>query len=194
MIGVRRVAVLLTATVLASWVARAATLDSVVVTYDSGRYGLEAEAFMDAPRESIFAVLVDYERIGRLSSAYKEYGFMEPAADGTPIVFTRLEGCVLIFCRSLRRVERLEGDEPGYIRTVMLPEQSDFSYGLAQWWLVPEATGTRVTYHLEMEPDFWVPPVIGPWILQLRLKRGGEAAVGRIERLALGLPAEPTSL
>ncbi len=194
MIGVRRVAVLLTAAVLATWLARAATLDSVIVTYESGRYGLEAEAFMDAPRESIFAVLVDYERIGRLSRAYKEYGFMDPAPDGTPIVFTRLEGCVLIFCRSLRRVERLEGDEPGYIRTVMLPEQSDFSYGLAQWWLVPEATGTRVTYHLEMEPDFWVPPLIGPWILQRRLKRGGEAAVGRIERLALGLPAEPTSL
>jgi len=193
-INARRVAVLLACTVLASWIARAATLDSVIVTYDSGRYALEADAFMDAPRESIFAVLVDYERIGRLSSAYKEYGFMDPAADGTPIVFTRLEGCVLIFCRSLRRVERLEGDEPGYIRTVMLPEQSDFSYGLAQWWLEPEATGTRVTYHLEMEPNFWVPPIIGPWILQRRLKRGGEAAVGRIERLALGLPAEPQSL
>ena len=189
-----RVAVLLTGAILASWIARAATLDSVIVTYDSGRYALEADAFMDAPRESIFAVLVDYERIGRLSSAYKEYGFMDPAADGTPIVFTRLEGCVLIFCRSLRRVERLEGDAPGYIRTVMLPEQSDFSYGLAQWWLEPEATGTRVTYHLEMEPNFWVPPIIGPWILQRRLKRGGEAAVGRIERLALGLPAEPQSL
>ncbi len=194
MINARRAALLLTGVVLASWIARAATLDSVVVTYDSGRYALEAEAYMDAPRESIFAVLVDYERIGRLSSAYKEYGFMDPAADGTPIVFTRLEGCVLIFCRSLRRVERLEGDGPGYIRTVMLPEQSDFSFGIAQWWLEPEAMGTRVTYHLEMEPDFWIPPVIGPWILQRRLKRGGSVAVGRIERLALGLPAQSPDL
>ena len=145
MSNVRSVAVLLTGAILSSWIARAATLDSVIVTYDSGRYALEAEAFMDAPRESIFSVLMDYDRIGRLSSAYKEYGYLDPASDGTPVVFTRLEGCVLIFCRSLRRVERLEGDEPGYIRTVMLPEQSDFSYGVAQWWLEPEAMGTRVT-------------------------------------------------
>jgi len=187
---IHRVAVLLTGAVLASWIVGAATLESVVVTYDSGRYALEADAFMDAPRESIFVVLTDYDRIGRISSAYKEYGFMDPAPDGTPVVFTRMEGCVLIFCRSLRRVERLESDAPGFIRTVALPEQSDFRYSVSQWWLEPEANGTRITYSLEMEPDFWVPPIIGPWILQRRLKSGGAAAVDRIERLAQELSPE----
>ncbi len=183
MIDICRVAAPLLGAV-ASWVVGAATLDFVVVTYESGRYALEAEAYMEAPRESIFAVLMDYDRMGRLSSAYKEYGFLDPAPDGTPVVFTRMEGCVLVFCRSLRRVERLEGNAPGYIRTVMLPAQSDFSYGISQWWLEPEAEGTRVVYHLEMEPDFWVPPIVGPWLLQRRLARGGAAAVDRIERLA----------
>ena len=183
MIEICRVAAPLLGAV-ASWAVGAATLEFVVVTYESGRYALEAEAYMDAPRESIFAVLMDYDRMGRLSSAYKEYGFLDPAPDGTPVVFTRMEGCVLVFCRSLRRVERLEGNAPGYIRTVMLPAESDFSYGISEWWLEPEAEGTRVVYHLELEPDFWVPPVIGPWLLQRRLARGGAAAVDRIERLA----------
>ncbi len=39
-------------------------------------------------------------------------------------------------------------------------------------------------YRLTMEPDFWVPPLIGPWVLKQRLMRGGTGAVNRIERLA----------
>jgi len=185
-----RVAVLVLGAVVASWVVCAATLESVIVTYDSGRYSLEADAFLDAPREAIFAVLTDYDRFGRISSAYKEYGFLDPAPDGTPIVFTRMEGCVLIFCRSLRRVELLQSTVPAFIRTVTLPERSDFRHSVSEWWLEPETNGTRITYHLEMEPDFWVPPIVGPWILQRRLKRGGAAAVERIERLARELSPE----
>jgi len=183
----RAAALALGAIAAASWVAEAAKLESVVVTYDAGRYMLEADAYMAAPREAIFVILTDYDRFGRISSAYKEYGFLDPAADGTPVVFTRMQGCVLIFCRSLMRVERLESQAPGYIRTVTLPEQSDFKSSVSEWWLEPEAGGTRVTYHLEMEPKFWVPPIIGPWILQRKLKGGGERAVERIERLAQGL-------
>ena len=66
-----------------------------------------------------------------------------------------MEGCVLFFCKSLRRVELLETREPGFIRTVTLPEQSDFRYAVSQWDLEPRGDGTLLTYHLEMEPDFW---------------------------------------
>lgn len=190
MISSHRVAALLGGVVVATAFVHAATLDSVVVTYDAGRYSLEADAYMQASRETIFEVLTDYDRFGRISSAYKEYGFRDPAPDGTPIVFTRMEGCVLIFCKSLTRVERMESEAPGFIRTVALPEQSDFHHSVSEWWLEPEADGTRITYHLEMEPNFWVPPIIGPWLLQRRLQRGGAAAVNRIERLAQELSAE----
>ena len=194
MISVCRIAAPLGGAVVASMIVQGATLDSVVVTYDSGRYSLEADAHMDAPREAIFAVLTDYDRFGRISSAYKEYGFMDPAPDGTPIVFTRMEGCILIFCRSLSRVERLESEAPGLIRTVTLPEQSDFRYSVSQWRLEPEADGTRISYQLDVEPNFWVPPIIGPWMLQRRLQRGGAAAVDRIERLAQELSPEYAAL
>ena len=33
-------------------------------------------------------------------------------------------------------------------------------------------------------PDFFVPPVIGPWYLKRTLRRGGGEAIDRIERLA----------
>lgn len=172
-------------------VAFAATIRSLDVTKERGRYALVADTYFAAPAEEIFEVLMDYDRMNRISSVYKEYGFLDPAPDGTPIVHTRMHGCLLFYCRSMRRVERLEADPPYYIRTEVLPEQSDFDYATSEWILEPEGDGTHVIYKLEMEPDFWVPPVIGPWFLKRTLMNGGTRAINRIERLANGLPPNP---
>lgn len=170
-----------------------ATIHTIEVVQDHGVYRLVSAAYIDAPREAIFEVLTDYERYGRISSVYTDYGFMEPAADGVPIVYTTMESCVLFFCVSMRRVERMETKAPGFIRTVTLPEQSDFKFAVSEWTLTPDAGGTKMTYRLTMEPDFWIPPVIGPWALKQRLERGGTGAVNRIERLAIEIAARSDS-
>jgi uncharacterized protein YndB with AHSA1/START domain len=162
-----------------------ATIRTIDVKHDDGVYRLVSDTYIDAPREAIFEVLTDYERFGRISRAYTDYGFMKPAADGLPIIYTTMEGCVLFFCVSIRRVERMELDAPSLIRTEALPEQSDFKSSVSEWTLVPEAGGTKMTYRLTMEPDFWIPPLIGPWVLKQRLERGGTGAINRIERLAI---------
>jgi hypothetical protein len=179
---------------VATSVAHAAMIRSLDVTKDQGRFSLVADTFVDAPADAIYDVLTDYERFNRISSVYKEFGFLEPAADGTPIVYTLMEGCLFFFCRSMRRVERLETNEPHYIRTVTLPEQSDFRYATSEWVLEPEGPGTHVTYRLEMEPDFWVPPVVGPWYLKRKLLDGGARAVNRIERLARAIDDPETAV
>ena len=162
----------------------AATIRTIEIEHDEGVYRLVSPAYLEAPREAIFEVLTDYERFGRISSTYKDYGFMEPAADGTPIIHTTMQGCVLFFCVTMRRVERMEVDQPSSIRTHTLPEQSNFSLGISECTLEPEGGGTAMTYRLTVEPDFWIPPLIGPWVLKQRLQSGGTGAVNRIERLA----------
>jgi hypothetical protein len=169
---------------LAAATAWAATIESIDVERDHGVYSLDAETVMDASPEAIASVLLDYEHFGRISHVYKEYGFLEPAPDGTPIVFTRMEGCLLFYCKSLTRVERLEEARPGYIRTVTLPDQSDFNRSVSEWFIEETSEGTRLRYTLEMEPKFWVPPVIGPAYLKRTLLRGGGDAIDRIEYLA----------
>jgi hypothetical protein len=162
-----------------------ATIDTIVVERENGVYSLHAETLLAATPEAITSVLLDFERFGRISGVYKEYGYLEPQADGTPTVFTRMEGCFIrIFCKSMTRVERLETAETGHIRTVTLPEQSDFKYSTSEWIIEPEGEGSRMTYRLEMEPDFWVPPLIGPPLLKKKLLSGGGIAIDRIERLA----------
>jgi hypothetical protein len=167
----------------------AATLDTIEVGREGGVYSLLSETRLAASPEAIRAVLTDYENFDRISSAYKDFGYLETEPDGTPIIFTRMEGCVLFFCKSLTRVERLEVNSPEHIRTVTLPERSDFKRSVSEWLIEQRGDITHVTYTLEMEPDFWVPPVVGPWYLKKTLKRGGGAAIDRIERLAQEIDA-----
>ena len=193
MIRRRSIVLLAVAGALSGPLAWAATMRSLDVDKKDARYSLVAETFLAASADSIYAVLIDYDRMNRISSVYKEYGYLEPDADGTPIVYTRMEGCALFYCKSMRRVERLEMEPPHYIRTILLPEQSDFKFAMSEWLLEPAADGTNVTYKLEMEPDFWVPPVIGPWFLKRTLMRGGTRAINRIERIA-NAPPEPEAV
>jgi polyketide cyclase/dehydrase/lipid transport protein len=184
--------------VAASAVLSAATIDSLDVTRDKGRYGLVASAHLAATPASIYAVLMDYDdnAYGRISSAYKESKYLEPDTDGTPVVYTRMEGCMLWHCMKLERVERLESVEPTWIKSYTLPERSNFKYSTSEWSLQPDGVGgTNMIYKLEMEPDFWVPPVIGPLVLKHQLSSGGMRAVRRIENLAReleGLPVDET--
>jgi len=170
----------------AAGVASAASIRTLDVEQVDGRYQFASDTFLDASPAAVFAVLTDYDanHFGRISSIYKESRYMPPAADGTPLVYTRVQGCLLFFCKTMRRVERLETVAPNFIRTTALPSQSDFRYSRSEWVLEPEGRGTLVKYRLEMEPAFWVPPVVGPWVLKETLIRGGESAVNRIEALA----------
>jgi Polyketide cyclase / dehydrase and lipid transport len=174
-----------------------ATLRSVDVTFDRGldRYHLVADTHLDAPPLAIYDVLVDFDndRYSRISDIYKESGYLAPDKDGTPLVYTRVEGCLLLFCRSMRRVERLEVVKPRFIKATVVPDRSDFKYAEAEWTLEPEGTGTHVVYRMDMVPDFWLPPYVGPWFLKKTLMRGGVDAVNHIEKLAQQVERQSTT-
>lgn len=163
-----------------------ATLRDVDVSRRDDRYRVVADTHLNASPAAVYKVLLDFDndRYQRISEIYKESSYLPPDADGTPLVYTRVEGCLLGFCRSMRRVERLEVVTPQFIRSRTVPERSDFKYTLSEWTFTPEGNGTRVTYLMEMEPDFWLPPFVGPWFLKRTLLQGAPAAIEQIEELA----------
>ncbi|MFK8052649.1 MAG: SRPBCC family protein [Woeseiaceae bacterium] len=169
----------------------AAELLEITVDDEDGRYIMTTVTEFDAPRLGVFDVLTDYERFGRISSVYDDAGFAEPSADGIPRVFTRVKGCVLFFCQTMDRTERLENDGLDRIRATVEPGSSDFEYSVATWLLSEsDEGGTRVIYTVEMVPSFWVPPVIGPYVMKRKLRKGGRDAIERIEALAFASTAD----
>ena len=45
--------------------------------------------------------------------------------------------------------------------------------------------GTLLTYKFEMVPDFWVPPLLGPYLIKRALITGGRKAANRLEVIAI---------
>lgn len=168
--------------------ARTATLNSLEVTRNDGRYELYADTFLAASPADIYGVLLEYEddKFQRISSVYKESGYLDPAPDGTLIVYTHMQGCIMFYCLDMHRTERLEKEEFSFIRTQAIPEQSNFRYSRSEWTFMPVDGGTQMTYSMVMEPDFFVPPIVGPFILKRILRSGGARVISRIERIALG--------
>lgn len=178
----------LAAVLLSSWsvAAGSADLRSVSVELVEDRYHLVSEAWFAASREELFRVLTDYDVFHKFTSAFVDTRNVAPDEFGRPRFYTRMEGCVLLFCKSFIRNGYLVLKPHDEIVAISLPEESDFDYSHERWRLQKEGDGTLMIYDFEMEPSFWVPPVIGPFVIKRTLREGGTDAINRIEALALG--------
>ena len=169
--------------VAASTVTEIRTLDLVK---EEDLYTVTAESYIAAPVEGVYDVLVDYEGFHRISSFIDETRFLDPVDDGEGLVYSRLKGCIMFFCRTIERIETLEVIPNRQIIATVLPERSDVNYAKATWGFFPEGEGTRLTYHLEVDLGFWIPPVLGPPLIKSLLKSRGNRAALRVEKLARG--------
>jgi hypothetical protein len=157
---------------------------AVDVEYKSKRYYLFGESIIEAPAEFIQAILVDYVNFHRLTSGVTESRFITDPDYGDQLGYTRVESCVLFFCKQIVKVDRIVYDKPGKVITLAVPEQSNFKFNWTRWTLKSVDGGTRVTYEATLEPDFWMPPLIGPWALKRKLQKSAEEIGERIEYLA----------
>lgn len=171
---------------LCSGISSAAELRFIEVDRDDDRYSLQSVTWFDTRPEDLYAVLTDYEMFQHFTSAIVESKNLDPDAEGRPEFYTRMEGCVLFWCRSFIRIGYLALDPMREIKAVVDADRSDFRMSTERWQLRSEDDGTLLIYEFEMIPDFWVPPVIGPYYIKRALRSGGERAAQRIEALARG--------
>jgi len=164
----------------------------VQVDRDGPRYILVSTTVFDAAPEQIFRVLIDYDRLDEISETIKESRYLESDVIGQTLVFTRIGACVFFYCKTVEKTEQLIFTRPDFIQTTAIPERSNVLYSRSEWTLeASENGGTRVMFRLEFEPDFWVPPLLGPLVIKHALKADGASAVEKIDALAQELAASP---
>lgn len=163
---------------------QSAELMEIEVQREDDVYNMNSVSWLDVRPEVLYNILANHDLFTKFTSAVIESRNVEPDEEGRPQFFSRFEGCVILFCKSFIRNGYLELKPHKELIAIVHPETSDFKRSREQWTLVPEKGGTRMTYEFEMIPDFWVPPVIGPFYIKRALKSGGEKAVDRIEALA----------
>ena len=169
-----------------------AELLDVQVDLRNDRYRLYSETHLDVSREALYELLTDFNEFKKFTSAIVESRNLGPDEKGRPGFYARMEGCVLLFCKSFIRDGYLLLSPIAEIVAISDPEKSDFKFCRERWQLIPHGEGTLLIYDFEMEPAFWVPPVIGPYYIQRTLRRGAGRAVNRIEKLAQAIEDEQT--
>lgn len=168
----------------------AADLREVAVEQDGNRYLLKSSTWFAVDQASLFAVIIDYDHFVDMSSVFIESRNLEPAEDGKPRFYNLMQGCVFIFCKEFERYGRLTITEPDEVIAMIEPEHSAFRYSRERWRFRAEGGGTLMEYEFEMEPGFWVPPIIGPYLVRRKLLSSGTEAIGRIEAMAQRKAAE----
>lgn len=166
--------------------AGSAEVRSVEVLVEDGRYQLTSESVIDADQDDLYAVLTDYELFKKFTSAIVASKNVKPDPIGRPQFYTRMRGCVLIYCHTFVRRGYLVLKPNHDITAVSDPKKSDFEFSRERWRLSREGNSTLMIYEFEMEPRFWVPPFVGPYYIKRALKIGSIRVVDRIEALARG--------
>ena len=67
----------------------------------------------------------------------------------------------------------------------IVPEFSNFRSGYANWALREEGGGTHLLFTTQLEPSFWVPPLIGPWLIRYKLREEALQSVDNLEQLGM---------
>ncbi len=167
----------------------AAEIQFIEVEVHGNRYHIQAESLIEVPPQIVLEALLDYNNFHRLSDDFSSTHYISPAADGTPLAYSQLDGCILIFCTVLEKVERITRPSENEIVAIAIPERSDFIYSRGRWVVKSAGENTRLYYELEMEPGFWIPPVIGAWAIKSKLNSAALVMSRRIEEMwAAGIP------
>lgn len=167
----------------------AAELRSIQVDYVKGRYTVASEVWFDATVEQVFEVFRQWDLSTQFSSAIAESRDIAADELGRPGYYVRNQGCLLFFCKSFVRQGYVELKVNEELRATADPAISDFKLSKESWTFVEENGGTVVSYRLLMEPDFWVPPGIGPYLIKRKFRNNGGDAIDRIEAIAQGIGA-----
>jgi hypothetical protein len=88
----------------------------------------------------------------------------------------------LFFCKQIRQVQDIVEYSPALIKATILPELSDFESGSARWDLVVADEVTYMQFSTEVDPSFWVPPLIGTWLLEREMTKQVQETAMYIEQ------------
>jgi len=156
-------------------------LIEVTVDIEGGRYRVFGQSRIDAPPEFVYATLIDYDNFHKLAVGIAETKFLPPDESGNLLAYTRFESCVLVFCKTIEKFEHIEGTPSDSIHVQAIPKLSDFTFNESSWRIEHVGDETLLTYEAEFEPDFWIPPLIGPWAVRRKLIQTAELIGTRIE-------------
>lgn len=156
----------------------------VVVEHRGSAFTVSFDAMVDAPPRSVYRVLTDFADLPALNPAIISVSVQ--AAPGNLGVRVRsvLNSCIWFFCRKVVQVEDVFEPDAHTIDARIVPGRGDFESGWSTWQLSAQGERTHLHYEARRVPDFWIPPLIGPWAVAHGLRVQLLASIPVLEHLA----------
>lgn len=171
-----------------TWPVPGAETLEAAVEHNAGRFSLYAVSLIDLPEPRVRATLTHYENLPRVNGGIQAVEVLRRDPDGGVRMGVRSRVCILFICQHYRWEQEVRTQSDGTILAVIDPRASDFRDGWARWRLTPVGQRTRLVFDAELVPDFWFPPLIGPWLIKRKLYGEVLETAQGVERLAAGNP------
>jgi hypothetical protein len=162
----------------------AGDLTELQVTETGGVYYIKMVMQVQAPVKYVRGVLTDYAHIYRLNPSIVESEILPSPAPGVVRVRTLMVGCVAFFCRHIGRVEDVRELPGGDLQAEIVPALGDLKSGAAEWKIRRRGEQTQVTYQANMEPGFFIPPLIGSYFVRRNIRKEIMTSFKRLECIA----------
>ncbi len=186
-----RAAVLLLALVGVSG-AMALDIDDLRVTKKGRTYRIEITFDIAAPVDRVMAVLTDYRYPDRLNPEVTKREVIS-RQQGITRVRTEFRSCVFLFCKDVVLTQDVTV-VAGTIQAVIVPDESDFRSGYLRWLVSSSDNGgSHIGFEAVMEPDFFIPPLVGGFFIRKRLRQEILATAENLEAEAAREPAPVTN-
>jgi hypothetical protein len=162
----------------------AAEVVHLAVNDRHGVYQLALAAILDAPTDDVRHIITDYAHIYRIDPSIVESRIMKAPDASVTRVRTLINDCVLFVCHPILRVEDVHEVGDNDIYSVVVPQLSNVRSGTEHWQIFPIGEKTRINYNSTLQPDFYVPPLIGNPIIEEKIRAETLICFNNIERLA----------
>lgn len=156
------------------------------VSHEGALYNLSVTARIDAPLDTVYRSITDFDNLAAINPAIEESRLLATPTADTRHVRSVVRVCILVFCKRVEQLQEVTLLDDYAIEAVILPQGGDFRHGVAHWQLTASGVSTVMLFSSTFEPDFWVPPVIGPWLIKRKLVREVAATARYIEVSAHG--------
>jgi hypothetical protein len=161
---------------------QAGEIKNSAVTYANGVYSIIFEAIVSSSQPQVYRVVTDYDQLYRLNDIIISSDLLtEP--DQKPVRRRiEMQVCILLYCRIIHVVEDIFQNDTDNLVSIMVPDESDFIFGKSHWQIKSlNDQATQIILNSRMQPDFWVPPMIGPWLIKKKLIRELSTMIKRLE-------------
>lgn len=168
--------------------AHAAQVSSVQVTREGAHFLIDMHLSISASPPAVFRALQDYAAMARFNPDLRAVRIEKTKSPDRVRLFTTVHTCLLIFCKTMHQEQIMTAAasaEGGVLHAALVSGDFKGGYGL---WIVKPCPGARATscmdIRIELVPAFWVPPLIGPWVIRSKMDEEARRTSAGLERTA----------